>query len=39
MEARIKALLGEMNFTILALQTQLDAAQKKIVELEKPKEE
>jgi hypothetical protein len=38
MEARIKALLGEMNFTIIALQTQLEAAQNKIKELEAPKE-
>lgn len=38
MEAKLKAMLGEMNFMILSLQTQLEAAQKKIAELEKAKE-
>ena len=35
MEAKLKAALGEMNFLILALQTQLEAANKKIAELER----
>lgn len=38
MEPKIKAVLGEMNFTILVLQTQLEAALKKIKELEAPKD-
>lgn len=38
MEAKLKATLGELNFIVLALQTQLEAAQKRIAELEKPKE-
>lgn len=38
MEAKLKAALGEMTFTIIALQTQLEEARKRIAELEKPKE-
>jgi hypothetical protein len=38
MDSKIKALLGEMHFTIVMLQTQLEAAQKRIAELDKPKE-
>ena len=34
MEAKLKAALGEMQFLIIALQTQLEAAQKRIKELE-----
>ena len=34
MEAKLKAALGEMNFLILALQTQLETAHDKIKSLE-----
>jgi len=34
MEAKLKAALGEMNFLILALQTQLETANAKIKSLE-----
>jgi hypothetical protein len=34
MEAKIKQMLGEMHFTIITLQAQLEAALKRIKELE-----
>ena len=39
LEQRLAAALGERDFAIAALQTQLEAAQQRIAELEKSKED
>lgn len=39
MEPKVKALLGELNFTILVLQERLEQAHKRIEELMKEKDE
>jgi len=38
-QTRLKLLLGEKDIQIVSLIAELEAAQKKIAELEKPKEE